>query len=330
MENTHVNQSHSHSISRDAAAVRDAIWLTMQNNHAPYCWPPNRVDHVLNTVACPETPFEELCQIASQMEPSERYSNPTITAADLAKAHQDNNRALIQPILRVIQNKVVRTMRIDPSSDLAAELREEIAPAFLFFASKFQPSRPLGDGFLTQGYEAYQVMMGMSATRTIRSHFKRHSDSSLDFLHENFNFEPSVEERSIGRQDLQVHLTSAIQTALSDNLVAWDLVRQMAYENESMREFAIRTGRSLKSLSESLSAQIKASLQSTLSLDYDGMHRRNGDLGQIATAIVRMLTREEFEALVPRAPILGRVSQLTRMEGEHQNQLPAHTHTGIK
>ena len=293
MEYTPVNYSQFQIINQHEANVREALWQTLKTNYAHLCWPPHRIDILLNIVKDSETPFSELCQIAAQLIANNRYSD--VTAKDLLKAHQDPDRTLLQPVLRLIRNKVCRMMRITPSDQLSADLKEEIAVAYLINADKFCHSRSVGDGFQTQGYEAYQMTMGIGATKMIRSYLLNHSIASLDVLQDQFNFEPVANDRPVNRQEIESKLILAIRSALNNNPLAWELVRQMAYGNESMRDFASRTGRSFRKLSEGVSSKIKLSLQASLGISSKG--KRKANLCRITTTIAQLLTQEEFEAL---------------------------------
>ena len=193
-------------------------------------------------------------------------------------------------------------MRINPSAELSAELTEEIAVAYLIHSDNFRPSRENGDGFISQGYEAYQMIMGLRATRTIRLHLAHRTDLSLDFLQDHSNFEPTFEEPVPVPLGLENQFKAAIQSALGVDPLAWDLVRQMAYGGESMRNFSIRTGRVVRNVSRSVSSKIKRSLQASLGHAYLGKPGRRGNLRRIATAIGTLFSKEEFEALAPVGP----------------------------
>jgi hypothetical protein len=98
--------------------------------------------------------------------------------------------------------------------------------------------------------------------------------------------------------ELPADLVAALAGALDDRL-AWDCIDALAYRRMSLRDFAKRRGIPRSTFSRNVAGHVVIRLKTRLG-EYIDKARFPSDIGEIAEAVAKCFSREEFRALIPR------------------------------
>ena len=288
---------------------REVVWFILKANDAAASWSPELIDLAL------DYPTSRLAFSAICDEVAARAPAPGVCLDDLLRP----NGSLLLTWLRAEASRRL----FDPGmrEDGVSILYRIVARA----AIAFSPCRLASDKWISQGFGAYLRLRSRGLYETTEIACRRCGEFSLELSPD----ETAIAEHLVREEDPPAAshdpeiLMEALRTSL-DTAMKWECLCAMAYDGQSLRDYAQVQGIARSTFSRMVAGPIVQAVQQCLSV-----HQSSGaaiptlDLGMIARALRTIASEDEFRASVPPVETVGQSLRRPELDRSARSDEPA-------
>ena len=288
---------------------REVVWSILKANNAAACWSPELIDLALDYPASCLT-FRAICDEIASRAPA-----PGARLDDLLHP----NGLLLLTWLRAEASRRL----FDPGmrEDGVSILYRIVARATIAFS----PFRLASDKWISQGFSAYLRLRSRGLYETTEVACRRCGELSLELSPDETAIAAHLmreEEPPAASHDPEI-LIKALRTSL-DTAMKWECLFAMAYNGQSLRDYAQLQGIARSTFSRVVAGPIVQTVQRSLAA-----HQRPGavlpalDLGIIARVLRTVASASEFRVLVPPLKIVGQSLPRPELDRSARSDEPA-------